>query len=211
MICRRWLASAIVATACLVACDTGIQPPTGESVPTTPVAVNSEGDKPMEIQLTSTAFPPGGPIPREYTGEGRNLSPPLAWSGLPEGTQELALICDDPDAPSAKHPNPDPWVHWVICKIPADLGSLPEGIFTTASPDDPAGVLQGKNSWPSGQRVGYRGPLPPPASGRHRYFFKLYALDTKLTVDAKPTKEELLARMSGHVIGEGELIGIYER
>jgi len=160
----------------------------------------------MTIELTSTAIAEGKPIPKKYTGEGQDVSPPLAWSNLPEGTEELALICDDPDAPTA-----EPWVHWVIYKIPADANGLPEGVDTSPQLNQPAGAMQGKNSWTSGRTIGYRGPMPPPGHGRHRYFFKLYALDTKLAVEPGASKNELLEKMSGHVLGEGQLVGTYER
>jgi Raf kinase inhibitor-like YbhB/YbcL family protein len=160
----------------------------------------------MAIQLTSTAFADGAPIPRKYTGEGDDVSPALAWSGLPPDTQELALVCDDPDAPT-----PEPWVHWVIYKIPADATRLPEGVSKTATLKTPPGALQGKNSWPAGQTVGYRGPMPPPGHGRHRYFFKLYALRSKLTVQPGLSKKQLLAAMAGQILGEGQLMGTYQR
>ena len=162
----------------------------------------------MAIELTSTAFAEGQPIPPKYTGDGDDVSPPLAWSGLPEGTKELALICDDPDAPSPRRPGPEPWVHWVIYKIPADTEALPEAIANVARLDEPAGALQGKNSWPA---TGYGGPAPPPESGTHRYFFKLYALDTELAIEPGKDKKALLEEMSGHVLGEGQLMGTYER
>lgn len=164
------------------------------------------GGQPMKIEVTSSAFAPGQPIPVKYTGEGEDVSPPLSWSGLPEGTKELALICDDPDAPTA-----EPWVHWVIYKIPATATGLPEGLAKTARLKHPEGVLQGKNSWPSGQTVGYRGPMPPPGHGPHHYHFKLYALDAKLVVEPGLTKKQLLDEMHGLVLGEGQLIGTYER
>jgi Raf kinase inhibitor-like YbhB/YbcL family protein len=160
----------------------------------------------MTIEVTSTAFNQAEPIPARYTGEGADVSPPLAWSGVPEGTKELALICDDPDAPTA-----EPWVHWVIYKIPADAGGLPEGIAKNPRLKQPAGVLQGKNSWPSGQAIGYRGPMPPHGSGKHRYFFKLYALDVKLVVDPGMGKKPLLEDMAPHILEEGELMGTYQR
>lgn len=160
----------------------------------------------MKIELTSSAFAKGHSIPTKYTGEGADVSPPLSWSGLPEGTKELALICDDPDAPTA-----EPWVHWVIYKIPAEATGLPEGVAKTARLKDPEGALQGKNSWPSGQTVAYRGPMPPPGHGLHRYFFKLYALNTTLDVEPGLSKKELLEEMQGAVIGEGEWMGTYER
>jgi len=161
-----------------------------------------------KIELTSTAFEPGGPIPAKYTEDGEDVSPPLAWSGVPEGAKELALICDDPDAPSPKRPAATPWVHWVLYQIPPDAKELPEGIPKTARLDDPPGALQGRNSWPT---TGYRGPAPPPGSGTHRYFFKLYALDAELTIEPEMDVTTLQNEMSGHVIGEGSLFGTYER
>ena len=159
----------------------------------------------MAIEVTSTAFGQGQPIPKGHSGEGTDVSPPISWSGLPEGTQELALICDDPDAPTA-----EPWVHWVIYKIPATLSGLPEGIERKARLKEPSGVLQGRNSWPS-QNVGYRGPLPPPGHGTHRYFFKLYALEAKLVISPGVYKKNLLEEIKGHVLEEGQLMGTYRR
>ena len=159
----------------------------------------------MNIELTSSAFKEGTRIPRQYTSEGADLSPPLAWSGLPGGTQELAMICDAPDAPS-----PEPWVHWVIYKIPPTTG-LPEGLSKAPKLTEPAGALQGKNSWTSGQTVGYRGPQPPPKSGPHRYFFKLYALDAAVSLGPGASKGALLKAISGHVLAEGQLMGTFER
>ncbi len=160
----------------------------------------------MAIKITSEAFVQGAPIPRKYTGEGDDVSPPLAWTGLPAETKELALICDDPDAPT-----PEPWVHWVICKIPPETTGLPEGVPRTPRLKQPEGAVQGKNSWPGDENLGYRGPMPPPGHGRHRYYFKLYALDQP--VDAEPglTKTELIRKISGHVLGEGRLMGTFER
>jgi hypothetical protein len=160
----------------------------------------------MAIELTSTAFGEGERVPVKYTGEGEDVSPPLAWSGLPEGTKELALICDDPDAPT-----PEPWVHWVIYKIPAELAGLPEGVAKTPRLKEPPGALQGENSWPSGQTIGYRGPMPPPGHGVHRYFFKLYALGVHLVIESGKDKKSVLEAMSGHILGEGQLMGTYER
>ncbi|MCK4341420.1 MAG: YbhB/YbcL family Raf kinase inhibitor-like protein [Phycisphaerae bacterium] len=157
----------------------------------------------MKMTISSTAFEPGQPIPRKHTGQGEDLSPALSWSGVPSGTVELALIMDDPDAP-----RPEPWVHWVIYKIPAGAEGLKEGVDTSEKLSDPAGTLQGKNSWPT---IGYRGPMPPPGHGTHHYHFKLYALDSALLVAAGLTKDELLAAMQGHVLAEGELVGTYER
>jgi Raf kinase inhibitor-like YbhB/YbcL family protein len=160
----------------------------------------------MVIQVTSTAFADGAKIPVKYTGDGDDVSPPLAWSGLPEGTRELALICDDPDAPT-----PNPWVHWVIYKIPADCPGLPEGVADSPTLEEPAGALQGKNSWPSGQKIGYRGPAPPQGHGVHHYFFHLYALDAALALKPGIDKTALLNAMAEHVLAEGQLVGPYER
>jgi Raf kinase inhibitor-like YbhB/YbcL family protein len=134
----------------------------------------------------------------------------LAWAEVPAATKSLALVCDDPDAPSPRKPAPDPWVHWVIFNIPADAARLPSGVKRKREPDEIPGARQGVNSWPS-DNVGYRGPAPPPGSGKHRYFFKLYALDSVLELKAGATKQQLLAAMKGHVLAEGQLIGTYER
>lgn len=160
-------------------------------------------DTAMTITISSTAFSHNEPIPRRHTGEGEDVSPALAWSGIPEGTMELALIMDDPDAP-----RPEPWVHWVIFKLPPTLTGLPEGVATTPTLSEPGGALQGQNSWPT---VGYRGPMPPPGHGLHHYHFKLYALDTALDVQPGLDKKQLLAQMKGHILAEGELIGTYKR
>jgi Raf kinase inhibitor-like YbhB/YbcL family protein len=160
----------------------------------------AKGGKKMTIQITSTAFAEGQPIPKKYTGEGTDLSPPLAWSNLPKGTKELALICDDPDAPNGD------WVHWVIYKIPADAKGLPEGVARDPKLKEPAGALQGENSWPS---TGYRGPLPPPGKVHH-YYFKLYALDAPLQVEPGLDKPALLKQIKGHELGKGELMGTYK-
>lgn len=148
-----------------------------------------------KIQVTSSAFAPGSAIPVQYTGEGADRSPPLAWSAPPAGTAELALICDDPDAPT-----PEPWVHWVAYGIPADSRGMAEGASS--------GSIQGKNSW---GKLGYGGPMPPKGHGVHHYHFQLYALDTKLGADPGLTKDALLAKMRGHIVAEGKLTGTYER
>ena len=160
----------------------------------------------MTIEVRSEAFAAGAKIPKKYTGEGPDQSPPLTWTGVPDKTKELALICEDPDAPS-----PEPWVHWVIYKIPATATGLPEGLPKTPTLKEPVGAMQGKNSWTSGQTVGYRGPMPPPRSGPHRYFFKVYALDVPLSVPPGSTKQVLLKALGGHVLAEGQLMGTYER
>ena len=160
----------------------------------------------MTLTLSSSAFTQGHPIPKKYTGEGEDVSPPLAWSGLPAGTKELALICDDPDAP-----RDEPWVHWVIYKIPATASGLPEGVPKKSRLKEPAGALQGKNSWPEGENIGYGGPMPPPGHGVHHYYFKLYALDMALEVEPGLNKKALLEKMQGHILAETELMGTYER
>lgn len=160
------------------------------------------GEPPMKLTITSKAFGDGQNIPTKYTGDGQDVSPPLAWSDVPPETKELALIVDDPDAPS-----PQPWVHWVAYKIPADVAELAEGIAAKAELTAPAGALQGKNSWGS---IGYRGPAPPPG-GVHHYYFKLYALDAKLNLTPGAGKDALLAAMNPHILAEGKLIGTYKR
>jgi Raf kinase inhibitor-like YbhB/YbcL family protein len=150
------------------------------------------------LTIESPAFEQQGAIPVKHTGDGEDVSPALTFENPPEGTVELALICDDPDAPT-----PKPWVHWVIYKIPPNADGLAEGYAASG------GVLEGKNSWTSGKTIGYRGPLPP--SGTHRYFFRLYALDQVLELPAGATKEELLAAMEGHVLAESVLMGTYSR
>lgn len=158
----------------------------------------------QQIKLTSTEFAEGKPIPAKCTADGANLSPPLAWSDLPEGTKELALICDDPDAPSA-----EPWVHWVIYKIPATATELPESSSGgDAAGRQPAGAIEGRNSFDA---LGYGGPAPPPGHGRHRYYFKLYALDAELDLKPGLDKDSLLTAIQGHVLGEGQLMGTYQR
>jgi len=162
-----------------------------------------KGGVPMTLRIESPAFKANQPIPKRYTGDGDDVSPPLTFSDLPENTRELALIVDDPDAPT-----PQPWVHWVIYKIPAGVTSLPEGVKTDAKPAVPAGSLQGENSWGT---IGYRGPAPPKGHGVHHYHFKLYALDRELSVKAGLDKEGLLKAMQGHILAEGELVGTYQR
>jgi Raf kinase inhibitor-like YbhB/YbcL family protein len=160
----------------------------------------------MSIEVSSTAFQNDQWIPKKYSGEGVDVSPPLAWSGLPAGTQELVLICDDPDAPS-----PEPWVHWVIYKIAADAKGLDEGVAPEPRPARPAGAVQGKNSWPTGRTIGYRGPMPPPGHGTHHYHFTLYALSAPLDVEPGLSKRNLLKQMEGKILATGRLTGIYER
>jgi Raf kinase inhibitor-like YbhB/YbcL family protein len=151
------------------------------------------------LSLRSDAFTPNGSIPREYTCDDADVAPQLEWSGAPAGTKSFALIVDDPDAPDPKAPKMV-YVHWVLYDIPAAVTSLPKGGRT------PPGARDGRNDW---KRTGYGGPCPP--IGRHRYFFKLYALDAVLGDLANPTKAALLGAMDGHILAQAELMGTYER
>jgi Raf kinase inhibitor-like YbhB/YbcL family protein len=148
----------------------------------------------MSMKLESRAFAPGARIPARYTGEGENLSPPLAWSGAPEGTRAFTVICTDPDAP-----RPKPWVHWVACNISPVRSELLEGVQE--------GVIQGKNDF---GRLGYGGPIPPKGHGVHHYHFRIYALDQPIAARPGITMEEALRVMEGHILAEAELIGTYE-
>ena len=156
----------------------------------------------MAPSLTSSAFKSGGEIPSIHTCEGRDTSPPLEWSSLPPGTKSLALIVDDPDAPDPKAPKMT-WVHWVLYDIPPASTGLAAAI---ASKDLPAGTREGSNDW---KRTGYGGPCPP--IGRHRYFFKLYAIDIALPDLGAPTKAKLEKEMERHVLGRAELMGTYQK
>jgi len=159
----------------------------------------TRGDAAMAFSLTSPAFDEGQAIPRKYTGEGQDISPPLSWSNPPDGVKSFALICDDPDAPKGT------WVHWVAWNISPDTTSLPEGVPPTEKTD--AGIVQGNNTWP---KIGYGGPMPPPGPA-HRYFFKLYALDTEIALKPGATKEDLVKAMQGRILGEAQLMGTYKR
>ena len=150
--------------------------------------------------LKSSQFLDNAPIPARYTCDGRDTSPPLNWSQPPQGTKSLVLIVDDPDAPDPAAPKVT-WVHWLLYNIPPSLDGLAEGIGQERLP---YGTQQGTNSW---QRTGYGGPCPP--IGRHRYFFKLYALDILLPDIEQPSKEQLEQAMQGHVIARTQLIGTY--
>jgi Raf kinase inhibitor-like YbhB/YbcL family protein len=154
------------------------------------------------MSLMSPVFTHQGAIPKNYTCQGKDISPALRWDGLPNGTQSLALIIDDPDAPDPAAPK-RVWVHWVLYNIPAKANGLPEAVTATTLP---AGTREGTNDW---ERVGYGGPCPP--IGRHRYFHKLYALDTVLPDLKQPTKAELEKSMEGHVLEKVELIGTYQK
>jgi len=150
------------------------------------------------MEIKSSAFGSGEMIPAKYTCDGADFSPQLEWSGSPAGTRSFALICDDPDAPMGT------WVHWVIYDIPPTATMLAEGI--TREKDLPGGGTQGINDF---RKIGYGGPCPP--GGTHRYFFKLYALDTTLGLKPGITKDQLLKAMRGHILAEAQLMGTYRR
>ena len=150
------------------------------------------------MEIKSPAFAHGDSIPPKYTCDGADVSPPLSFAGVPAGAKSLALIADDPDAPAGT------WVHWVVWNIPAGAKSLEEGV--PAREALPNGARQGINDF---RRIGYGGPCPP--SGTHRYFFKLYALDTMLDLPASTTKQDLEKGMQGHTLAQAELMGRYRR
>lgn len=152
----------------------------------------------MGLTISSSAFKQNEDIPSRYTCDGENVSPPLQWAGASQGTQSFALINDDPDAVTGN------WVHWIIYNIPSNQTSLMENIPTEASL--PNGMVQGMTDF---NRSGYGGPAPP--SGKHRYFFKLYALDTLLDVSGKVTKDVLEKAMKNHILDQAQLIGLYSR
>ncbi len=156
----------------------------------------------MSLILKSSVFEHEGEIPSIYTCQGDDISPPLTWNNIPEDTQSLVLIVDDPDAPDPKAPKMT-WVHWVLYNIPTDINALPAHCTSATLP---AGTGEGLNDW---QHSGYRGPCPP--IGRHRYFFKLYALDSMLDGLATPAKAEVEAAMQGHVIAQAQLMGTFEK
>jgi Raf kinase inhibitor-like YbhB/YbcL family protein len=159
-------------------------------------------ESPMSLKLVSSAFEEGGAIPKKYTCEGQDISPPLAWSGVPQGAKSLVLIVDDPDAPDPKAPKMT-WVHWVLYNLPANAMGLAEGVTIKALP---TGTMVGLNDW---KRASYGGPCPP--IGRHRYFHKLYALDAALSGLSQPDKAAVEAKMRPHILAEATLIGTYEK
>jgi Raf kinase inhibitor-like YbhB/YbcL family protein len=158
-------------------------------------------DAALALTLTSSAFEPGAQVPSQYGCEGADISPPLAWDGVPDGTKSLALIVDDPDAPDPKAPK-HVWVHWVLYNLPPESRELAAGADTTGLPP---GTAHGVNSY---KAAGYSGPCPP--IGRHRYFHKLYALDTRLDL-AQATTADLQTAMKGHVLAAAELVGTYQK
>ena len=177
----------------------------GEEPSVRPTPETDSGDGSMTLIVNSDAFTADQPIPERYTGDGEDSSPSLRWSGAPAETKQFALICDDPDAP-----RPDPWVHWVLYGIPADVTELPEGLPRTPTLGPPVKAMQGANSWPS-DNIGYRGPAPPSGHGTHHYHFKVHAIDIALDAEPGLDKATLLQRIAGHVLAEGELVGTYER
>jgi hypothetical protein len=169
---------------------------------TAPALKPLKGDTTMALSMESPAFTHEGEIPSVHTCEGRDISPALSWTGIPDGTRTLALIVDDPDAPDPAAPKMT-WVHWVLYNIPASARELPQGV---APAHLPAGTMEGVNDW---KRTGYGGPCPP--IGRHRYYHKLYALDTLLRDLGNPTKARLEEAMAGHILAEAVLMGTYEK
>lgn len=156
----------------------------------------------MTFTIYSPSFSHMGSIPRQFTGEGRDISPHIVWSNQPAGTACYALIVDDPDAPDPQAPRMT-WVHWILFNIPSSVHELKEDAHKDQLPK---GTIEGINDW---QKTGYKGPLPP--VGRHRYFFKLYALDQTITNLENPTKKELKKAIEGHILARAELIGTYSR
>lgn len=153
----------------------------------------------MALELKSTAFKPGGEIPKKFTCDGPDASPALTWNEPPAGTQSFTLIMDDPDAPGGT------WVHWVVYDLPPGTRELPEGVPKVG--EIQGGGQQGRNDFP---KIGYGGPCPPPGKP-HRYFFKLYALDAKLNLKAGATKRDVEQAMKGHILTQAELMGRYGR
>jgi Raf kinase inhibitor-like YbhB/YbcL family protein len=155
--------------------------------------------KVRKLKLISPSFAEGQPIPVKYTGRGEDVSPALQWSEIPPGTKSLALICDDPDAPVGT------WVHWFVFDIPETTSGLTEKVPTQEKLAD--GTTQGVNDF---GRIGYGGPNPPPGKA-HRYYFKLYALDQKLNLKPRATKQQVVEAMEAHILGQGELMGTFKR
>ena len=158
----------------------------------------AESSTNLNITVSSDAFQEGEMIPKKYTCDGEDVSPSVSWTGLPAETKSVVLVCDDPDAPG------DTWVHWILYNLPPNSGGLPEGVPPAEMLD--GGGNHGINSW---NRYGYGGPCPP--SGVHRYFFKIYALDTVLDIDARATEKNVLQAMEGHILIQGQLMGKYSR
>jgi Raf kinase inhibitor-like YbhB/YbcL family protein len=198
--CLTFLILTIMLASCTPAATPAISP---EPIATSQSSTTSETpstEAAMSLELTSDAFVNGQSIPTKYACTGKNISPALAWNEPPAGTQSFALIVDDPDAPIGT------WVHWVLFNIPADVRSLQEDLPITGKNVDPNAIYVGKNS---SNKIGYDGPCPP--SGTHRYFFKLYALDTLISLLPGATKEQVLREMDGHILAQGELMGTFSK
>jgi len=157
------------------------------------------------FSISSPAFGEGHPIPEKYTADGNDTSPPLEWEGTPVGTRSFALIVDDPDAPGN-----EPWVHWVIYDIPAEMTRLPEGIANAEMIEEPIRAAQGMSSFKT-NNIGWRGPSPPREHGPHHYHFTLYALDEDLDLDPGLKKSDLLNKIADHVLAKAELTATYDR
>jgi len=155
----------------------------------------------MDLQILSTAFSAGESIPVQYTCDGSNVSPPLRWGPIPNNTHSLALICEDPDAPSGL------FTHWLIYNLPPLVSDLPESLPASATLEE-TGASQGRNDF---GKIGYGGPCPPLRDNAHRYFFRLYALDTVLRLQAGADRDEFLRAIEGHTLSQGELMGTYQR
>jgi Raf kinase inhibitor-like YbhB/YbcL family protein len=188
----RSLMVVVLLSLAVMGCATRPQP-TAQS----PIANTPKEDK-LEIKLTSMAFKEGAPIPRAYTCDGVNISPPLEWSGVPKTAKTLAIVCDDPDAPGGT------WVHWVLYNLPAENIGLVENLPATEKLA--AAGFQGTND---SRKIGYDGPCPP--SGTHHYYFKIYALDSELPLKPGATKADLMKAMEGHIVVQGQLMGTYKR
>jgi len=163
--------------------------------------VGRGGGEPMSLTITSTAFQNGGAIPRQYTCDGKDVSPPLAWTGGPPGAVAYALIVDDPDAPRGT------WVHWVLYDVPPHVSRLPENVPKSGELTDVPGAVQGRNDF---KRGGYGGPCPPPGPA-HRYYFKLYALARTTGLAPGASKQDLERAMGGHIVATAQLMGTYGR
>lgn len=165
--------------------------------------LNDQKEKKTNMKLSSDAFSEGSEIPREFTGEGADQSPPLSWSSAPVGTKEFALICEDPDATEK-----NPWVHWILYHVPFSTTKIPEGFPPVPKVEVPVRGTQGLNSFGN---IGYEGPMPPLGHGEHHYYFRLYALDREIQLAPGATKQQLLHEMRGHILSEATLMGRYQR
>lgn len=196
-LCRATHQAAVAFGFILVTLLAAARMPAVASLPS--ARTQGEGAATMTFELKSTAFKPGGDIPKKFTCDGADASPALTWTDPPAGTQSFALIADDPDAPMGI------WVHWVLYDLPANVRQLPEGVPKIQELQ--GGGRQGRNDFPD---IGYGGPCPPPGKP-HRYFFKLYGLDTKLNLKPGLTKQDVEQAMKGHILAQAELMGRYRR